>query len=268
MHKQKGTPCRLCFNDVEPMFERQILGKFSVQYYRCLSCDALMTEEPYWLEEAYSSSLCVLDVGAAARVMANFSAVMCLCRVFSIRSLIDFGGSDGLLTRMLRDYGLNAFSEDKYAKTTYARGYNAPEDMSPDLVSAFEVFEHMARPNDDLNYLFSKNPRVIIFSTDLYSGQSKDWSYLAPDEGQHIFFHTKKSLRMVGKKNNYEFIIIGRYKLFLRNDSYSAVRIFLLKMILNIPLLSMVRAVLLFRYPSKYFMRDFRELQKELERDS
>ena len=257
--------CRLCHNAAKPIFEHQVLGKHNVQYYICDNCDALMTEDPYWLEEAYSSNLCVLDVGAVARVMANFSALMCLSRIFSIKSSIDFGGSDGLLTPMLRDYGLKAFSEDKYAKATYARGYTAPEFMTPDLISAFEVFEHMAKPIDDLDYLFGKKPKIIIFSTELYSGQGKNWSYLAPEEGQHILFHTKKSLKMVGDKYKYKFIIVGRYKMFVSQDSYSAARVFLLKCFLRIPVLSLIRALLMFRYPSKNFMNDFHELQKGLQ---
>jgi len=259
-HKQK---CRSCCSDAKPIFKHEVLGKHAVQYYVCDSCNALMTEEPYWLEEAYSANLCILDVGAVARVMINFSACLCLNRIFSFKSSIDFGGSDGLLTRMLRDFGSNAFSEDKYTEATYARGYIAPELMTPDLISAFEVFEHMSNPSTELEYLFAKKPKAILFSTELYSGQGKTWSYLAPEEGQHIFFHTKKSLKIIGDKYNYRFLIIGRYKLFIRQDSYNASHIFLLKCFLRIPVLSFVRSLLMFRYPSKYFMNDFDDLKKK-----
>ncbi len=45
------------------LFTAKVLGKYDVQYYQCVITGFIQTEEPYWLEEAYSSAITKLDIG-------------------------------------------------------------------------------------------------------------------------------------------------------------------------------------------------------------
>lgn len=40
-----------------------------MQYYRCPNCGFICTEEPYWLDEAYSSAIASTDIGVIMRNM-------------------------------------------------------------------------------------------------------------------------------------------------------------------------------------------------------
>mgnify|MGYP001320862266 CR=1 FL=1 len=63
-------------------------------------------------------------------------------KFFGLKNVIDFGGGEGLLCRMLRDYGANCYVMDKYREPTYGEGFTEPDFKSPDLLLAFELLEH------------------------------------------------------------------------------------------------------------------------------
>ena len=67
------TKCRLCSNNSKCIFTTKVLKKYDVKYYFCSKCQFLQTEEPYWLEEAYSSVICAADTGSVAR---NFIGII------------------------------------------------------------------------------------------------------------------------------------------------------------------------------------------------
>jgi len=41
----------------ERIFSSVILNKYEVDFFKCLETGFVQTEDPYWLEEAYSSAL-------------------------------------------------------------------------------------------------------------------------------------------------------------------------------------------------------------------
>ena len=100
-----GT-CHLCGSAMAPQFKAEILSKYDVGYFRCDGCGSLQTEPPHWLGEAYASNLGDRDCGAAQRNLSNFAVCLALAKIWGVRNAIDHGGGDGLLTRMLRDYGI------------------------------------------------------------------------------------------------------------------------------------------------------------------
>ena len=59
--------CRLCAGTVEPAFRKRVLERYSVTFFRCLTCESLQTERPYWLAEAYQSALAGSDTGCPLR---------------------------------------------------------------------------------------------------------------------------------------------------------------------------------------------------------
>lgn len=211
--------CRLCGGRLEARFRLQVLGQYDVGYFRCESCHSLQTERPYWLEEAYlGNNLSNLDTGAAQRNLHNLAACWSIARLLRLRNVLDVGGGDGLLCRLLRDYELNCFVHDKYASPTYAQGFDVPDFAQPDMIVAFEVMEHYAEPRNDLQQLFATRPTAVLASTGIFSSQGPDWWYLAPDSGQHVFFYSKAALQLVARTHDYELLISSGYSLFLRRE--------------------------------------------------
>lgn len=212
--------CRLCNGKLLSLFNLKVLGKYHVHYYKCIDCLSMQTEQPYWLEEAYSdSNLSNTDTGAVQRTLSNLAACYSLMRLFKFQNAIDVGGSDGLLCRMLRDYGINCYVKDKYATPTYAQGFVKEDFKNPDLVTSFEVLEHFSNPHEDLDILFSYNPKVLLLSTAIYTDEREDWGYLSPESGQHVFFYSQPALEMISKKYGYTPIFSGSYILFFKDLS-------------------------------------------------
>jgi hypothetical protein len=59
--------CNICGTENQPCCSERIMGKYDIEYYHCSNCDFVQTEEPYWLEEAYSKSINLSDTGYMAR---------------------------------------------------------------------------------------------------------------------------------------------------------------------------------------------------------
>jgi Methyltransferase domain len=223
----ENQACRLCDGQLRYCFSLVILKKHDVKYYECESCGSMQTEQPYWLEEAYSSHLSRLDTGAAARNIANLSMVYFIARIFNARNLIDFGGGDGLLCRMLRDRELNAYCSDKYAKPTYAQGFTEPT-FKPDMTTAFEVLEHLVTPKTEFDGYFAGRPNIVLFSTEIYKPKlGREWTYFMPDTGQHIFFYSNKAFELIAKKYGYEAIVQRGYILFVKDDEFPKWKLFI-----------------------------------------
>jgi hypothetical protein len=239
-------PCRLCgSHDTTLLFSLKVLDKYDVAYCCCRRCGSLQTEKPYWLEEAYRASLSRVDCGVAQRTLSNLAAALMVSRLVGARNVLDFGGGDGLLCRLLRDYGLNSFVSDAYATPLYAQAFTKPDFARPDLVLAFEVLEHLAQPELELPGLFSIGADVILATTELYRGQGSDWWYLTPESGQHVFFFSEAAVRLAGRFGGLETRFVGRYLLFSKPGIVSRTKFALLKLALNKVAVRLARAVLL-----------------------
>jgi 2-polyprenyl-3-methyl-5-hydroxy-6-metoxy-1,4-benzoquinol methylase len=226
--------CRLCGGKLEPQFRLQVLGRYDVGYFRCESCHSLQTEQPYWLEQAYeANNLSNLDTGAAQRNLHNLAVCWSIAKLLHLKNVLDVGGGDGLLCRLLRDYELNCFVHDKYASPTYAQGFDVPDFAQPDMVVAFEVMEHYPEPRNDLQKLFATRPKAVLASTGIFNSQGQDWWYLAPDSGQHIFFYSKPALQLIARTHDYELVISSGYSLFLRRGACGGLKKSLAKTLLR-----------------------------------
>jgi hypothetical protein len=223
--------CRLCEGQTAPVFQKLLLGKFTVSFLRCAQCGSLQSEEPYWLAEAYSPSVDAIDTGAAQRVLYSVALTHCVMRLLGYRTALDFGGGSGLLCRLLRDAGHDAYWYDQYSASGYATGFAGAPGDTYDLVTSFEVIEHFPNPRDDLALLFSGKPKALLLMTELYTGQNEDWSYLAPEEGQHIFFYSPEALHRVGARFGYHLLICRGFVLFLSGKPTRFQRWFLQKFV-------------------------------------
>ena len=160
------------------------------------ACDG----DPYWLSEAYSDAIGILDTGIVARNI-EISEQLAPLLFYSFggkATFLDAAGGYGLLTRMMRDKGLNFYWDDKYCQNLVARGFESQRATRRfRAVTAFEVLEHLADPLAWLEQIFKEhNPDALICSTVLYEGVSppSDWWYYAREGGQHIAFFQSRTL--------------------------------------------------------------------------
>jgi hypothetical protein len=190
---------------MEPIFTATLLRRHQVQYFHCRSCGLIRTEKPYWLSEAYSDAIADSDVGLVDRNIQNAHSLQVILQAMSLAHgrFVDIGGGYGLLTRMLRDKGFDAYSTDKHCQNLFAKGFEPAPDFKADALFAFEVMEHLEEPLTFLREAFDRYQcRTFIFSTLAYGDAipSQDWSYYSFDSGQHITIYQTRSLERLAEK--------------------------------------------------------------------
>ncbi len=241
----------------------RVLNKYEVNYSQCTECASLQSAPPFWLNEAYESNLALLDTGSAQRNLANLAVVYGVSRALAARNILDFGGGDGLLCRLLRDYGLNCYVSDKYAAISYARGFTVPDFQVPDLLLVLEILEHFENPGTDIDALFCSNPHAILASTGIYSDQGPDWWYLTPETGQHVFFYSQRALVSIGRSRGYDVHVRSNYVLFLKMAHHPPHRRLLARASLN-KVWTRLLAAALRMMPAKGVWSDFEAIQGRL----
>jgi hypothetical protein len=164
----------------------------------------VQTENPSWLEETYREATFRLDVGMADRCIWTAQTTAALALRLGIQPgepCLDWGAGTGLFVRLCRDYGLNFFYSDPYARNIFASGFEASQagpSPSRACVTAFEVAEHFPDPLKNFGDIFRFAPRYVLFSTLLYQNQAADWWYFGED-GQHVAFYTRRSLEIIAR---------------------------------------------------------------------
>ena len=213
--------CKLCAGATRFRFRKTVLGRHTAEYFECTACGCLQVPETPWLPEAYANANWAVDTGLVARNLQ----LACTIGSFLERSIqptdtvIDYGGGSGLLTRLLRDMGWQVLCHDAYHQPQFVRAFHVTsiEEANARVIIASEVFEHFSAPRESLLSLLKAAP-IVVFTTELYTGQDQDWHYLAPEAGQHIFFFSPQSLRMVAEENGFELIDTGFLKYLVRKD--------------------------------------------------
>jgi Methyltransferase domain len=252
------TSCRLCAGATTPKFSLEA-PPGTISYFECVSCGSLQTQEPTWLEQAYAqSNMSDLDTGSVQRALHNCAFILLLAKLLPIHKSLDFGGGNGLLCRMLRDRGLDAHSVDNYCRPTYARRYEGSLSNKYDLITAFEVFEHLPRPAIELGTLFSANARFIVATTEVYLGQDASWFYLCPEHGQHVFFYSRKALANTAKRYSYTYYPVHQWHLFA-TEPIPSLKLAILKKFSSSVLFKLFRATLPFSESWRWIMRDLDE---------
>lgn len=226
--------CAICTGNVESFSRARLLGKFDVQFYRCSSCGFVCSEEPYWLEEAYSSAITGSDIGLVRRNsrLAKIARLL-LTTFFDPKGrFLDFAGGYGLFVRMMRDSGFDFNWYDRYCTNLFANGFSADlnDDRCYDLVTAFEVFEHLVDPVGGLDEIM-KHSKNILFTTDLLpepAPKPDEWWYYGLEHGQHVSFYTRKSLEVLAEKKGLNFYSNGATVHLITEKKLSASLFFLL----------------------------------------
>lgn len=206
------TSCRLCGGGTRYVFSKTVLAKYEVQYFQCQQCDSQQTEYPYWLEEAYSIEGLHIDVGAPTRCLKNWLATTVLLDLLEIplsAKGVDFGAGPGMFVGLMRSIGRDFTSFDAFTKPVFSSysSIDSMESETPQIITAFEVFEHLPEPNKTLNHLLSFQAPLIIFTTWHLDDQSEDWVYYLPDCGQHIFFYSRRAMEEHARSFGYKMLV-------------------------------------------------------------
>jgi predicted O-linked N-acetylglucosamine transferase (SPINDLY family)/glycosyltransferase involved in cell wall biosynthesis len=193
--------CKICETQSSFFFSTKVLNKYDVDYFQCPSCGFVQTEDPYWLEEAYSSPITASDIGILMRneMLVQLAGNIIVTFFDHDAKFLDYGAGYGLFVRMMRDRGVNFSWNDHYCSNLFSSGFEASLGEPFELVTSFEVFEHLVNPVETIEQLLTSS-RNILFSTELLppgNPVGEDWWYYAPHEGQHISIFTLDSLEHI-----------------------------------------------------------------------
>src|SRR4051812_43508906 len=119
--------CAICKERTETALSARLLDRYDVEYRRCCVCGFLQSETPYWLEEAYRSNLSDGDTGMVIRnqICQKRVALLLFLSGNLKRQAVDVGGGYGLFVRLMRDFGVDFFWEDRYAPNIFAPGFES-----------------------------------------------------------------------------------------------------------------------------------------------
>ena len=211
-----STVCRICSIPVSEVFSSTLLKKYSVKYFQCSQCGYVQTEAPFWLEEAYITSINNSDTGIMMRSFwhRNIAATLIYFLFDKKSKFLDYGGGYGVFVRLMRDVGFDFFWQDKHTENLFARGFEFPESekFTVELLTCFEAFEHFVEPVKELENLLSISSNILL-STEFIpepTPSPDEWWYYGTEHGQHIGFFQKKTFEFLAKKYNLFFYTNGQ----------------------------------------------------------
>ncbi|MFK7893808.1 MAG: class I SAM-dependent methyltransferase [Granulosicoccus sp.] len=217
MSSQEIDECRCCRADARFVLAGEVIG-IPVKYFECEHCGFVQTEKPHWLELAYSDAITHSDTGLVSRNLINARYTLATLRTLGMPKgkVLDFAGGYGLLVRLLRDKGVNALWSDPFCENLHSKGFEHTGE-SVDLTTAFEVFEHLAEPEEEFDKMLDSG-RNILLSTVLIPRPAPahdSWWYYGHGHGQHVAFYRVSTLEAMAKRHNLHVISNGRnYHLF------------------------------------------------------
>ena len=204
--------CKVCQSQITKIFSHIILKKYMIDYFQCNICGFIQTEAPYWIEEAYKNALNPDDTGLIKRneYFREKASTLLFFLFPKNNKYIDYAGGYGLFTRMMRDIGFDFFWTDKYAQNIISKGFEDKPENKYQCVTAFEIFEHMIDPHEELEKILKYSDN-IIFSTVLSGDhvQDQNWWYYGFNHGQHVSIYSEKSLKLLGSKFGLNFYTNG-----------------------------------------------------------
>jgi hypothetical protein len=198
--------CKICKTTTASLGAAVVLASHNVNYYACPKCGFVQTEEPYWLAEAYSSAITKTDIGLVGRnvSLAEQTKLLILACFDDRAKFLDYGGGYGMFVRLMRDAGFDFYLYDQYCENLFAKGFSveAPTENRYELVTAFEVFEHLVDPMAEIERMRQFSPSILFTTTLVASPPPKpgEWWYYALEHGQHVALYSKRSLEVIAER--------------------------------------------------------------------
>lgn len=199
-----------------------------VYYVSCPACEFIFAPEfSNWTDEDFSSKIynaSYIDIDPdypEIRPQTNYGLLQRFFGgVCEQINHLDYGGGSGKLSEMLSSNGWNSSTYDPFP----VRDQEVPSLDNFNLITAFEVFEHVPNPiflMENIKQLI-QNDGMIFFSTlindnNIKSNQRLDWWYASPRNG-HISLYSSKSLKLLGEKYGFNFASLGvGYHVYFKN---------------------------------------------------
>lgn len=211
--------CGICNTRMVSFGQAKVLKKYDIQYYQCPHCGVVQTESPYWLEEAYSEAINDSDIGLVSRNSENVRITTATILVLfnHYARFVDYAGGYGLFVRMMRDKGFDFLHFDKFCTNLFAKSFTA--DISGavhyELVTAFEVFEHLINPVEEIEGIHKLADNILFSTVVLPAHNPKPgyWWYYGLEHGQHTTLYSRKSLGLIAKRLGLRYYGRGSYHL-------------------------------------------------------
>lgn len=191
------------------------LAGIPVYYALCSNCGFCFTPElmtwklQKFKERIYNDEYILVDPDyIEARPRANAANLISMFgdSAHSIKHL-DYGGGSGLLVNLLRQSNWQSTSYDPFVN----RNVSVEQLGKFDLITAFEVFEHVPNVQELMSNLRSLlSPYgLVLLSTLLSDGnihakQRISWWYASPRNG-HISLFSRNSLAILAKNSGFSF---------------------------------------------------------------
>jgi len=100
-----------------------------------------------------------------------------------------------------------------YAKNLLSMGFDAtPSENSFELVTAFEVLEHLVDPIEEIEAIFARGSGSLLCTTELLPASNPrpgTWWYYVPSGGQHISIYSTESLHHIAGRLGCEVVSDG-----------------------------------------------------------
>jgi len=208
-----GITCKICNSETVSILDIKILKQYEGRVRSCSNCGFEFVEDPYWLPDSFKTSLNQFDVGSADRslIIAGFVRSLFRRSKASAIKVLDFGGGDGLATRILRDAGLDCRWEDPYCQPVFAVGPPYSEVEHFDLVFMGEVALHLTDPLETITSLMKRSERLLMTAVVPPEKIETDWWYLMPQTGQHVAFYPVKTLRWIATELSLYLLTDGKF---------------------------------------------------------
>jgi 2-polyprenyl-3-methyl-5-hydroxy-6-metoxy-1,4-benzoquinol methylase len=221
--------CYLCNNSTQIYLEK---NGYSI--YRCDSCGLLRTNLNQKYEEflkiQYASGYFTGDPEKKAyedyekdRAYIEWNLQKFLRKIIKYKSsgrLLDVGCAMGYFVQLSQKYGFDSYGFDvsEFAITVGRKNIKNKlsigsidsiqyEKKSFDIITLFDVFEHLADPKKDIQKLlgFLKDDGILVLATGNTSSffakmNGRRWTFFNPP--QHLFFYNSSNMRLFLSKMN------------------------------------------------------------------